>query len=183
MDHYLDIKVQPDLETSAQDLLNNLFAKLHRALGHYAAGRIGVSFPCSDKTLGSVLRLHGSTQDIANLMQQNWLQGLRDYVRCSAVLPVPKAVQYRTVRRVQAKSAHNKRQRSIAKGWLTEQQAFEQIPDTQQKSLRLPFIQLRSLSNGNTMRIYIQHGELREQAQLGSFSAYGLSSSTTIPWF
>ncbi|MDA5483387.1 type I-F CRISPR-associated endoribonuclease Cas6/Csy4 [Yersinia intermedia] len=93
------------------------------------------------------------------------------------------AVQYRTVRRVQAKSAHNKRQRSIAKGWLTEQQAFEQIPDTQQKSLRLSFIQLRSLSNGNTMRIYIQHGELQEQAQLGSFSAYGLSNSTTIPWF
>lgn len=183
MDRYLDIKVQPDLETSAQALLNNLFAKLHRALGHYAEGKIGISFPGSGKTLGRVLRLHGSACDIEQLMRQGWLQGMRDYVQCSAILQVPEAVKFRTVRRVQAKSAHNKRQRSIAKGWLTEQQAFESIPDTQQKLFTLPFIQLRSLSNGNMMRIYIQHGELQEQPQLGTFSAYGLSSSVTVPWF
>lgn len=183
MDHYLDIKVRPDLETSAQDLLNNLFAKLHRALGQYAAGNIGISFPGNAKTLGSVLRLHGTAQGIEQLMQHNWLQGMRDYVHCGVILPIPARVKYRRVRRVQAKSAHNKRRRSIAKGWLTEQQALEQIPDTQQRLLALPFIQLSSLSNGNMMRVYIQHGELLDKPQPGSFSAYGLSGSATVPWF
>lgn len=32
MDHYLDIRVLPDPEFSAQTLLEALFAKLHRAL-------------------------------------------------------------------------------------------------------------------------------------------------------
>lgn len=183
MDHYLDIKVLPDLESTAQELLNKLFSKLHRALGQHTQGKVGVSFPQQGKLLGEILRLHGTKEDLSHLMDQNWLQGLRDYTRCGALQPIPPQVTYRTVKRVQAKSAHNKRRRSILKGWLTEQQALEQIPDTQQKSLDMPFIQMGSLSNGNTMRIYIQHGDILPQPQAGIFSAYGLSSTATIPWF
>lgn len=185
MDHYLDIRLLPDLELSAPALMNNLFAKLHRALGHYGKGDIGVSFPQYDRSLklGEILRLHGSQAALHTLMEQSWMQGLRDYTRCGEISPVPDNVQYRTVKRLQKKSAHNKRQRSIAKGWLSEQDAFERIPDTQQTTLRLPFLQFRSLSNGNLMRIYIQHGPLRAAPQPGTFSVNGLSATATIPWF
>ena len=57
MDHYIDIRVQPDPEFTASQLLNALFAKLHRALGQVADGKIGISFPQVGKTLGECLRL------------------------------------------------------------------------------------------------------------------------------
>ena len=183
MDHYIDIKVLPDPEFKETVLLNALFSKLHRALGQIAEGRIGVSFPDCKKNLGNRVRLHGSQVDLLKLMDANWLQGLRDYCHQSEVKKVPVKVTYRVVRRVQAKSAHNKRKRSVAKGWLTETEAVQSIPDTQQKALRLPFLQIKSLSNGNPMRIYVEQGKELENPVSGSFTSYGLSSTATIPWF
>lgn len=183
MDHYLDIRVLPDPEFSQSDLLNALFSKLHRQLGQKAQGRVGVSFPRFEKRLGDLLRLHGNQRSLDMLLADNWLQGLKDYTQISTIQPVPEQVQYRTVGRVQAKSAHNKRQRSIAKGWLSAEEAWQRIPQGQQKRLTLPFVQLRSLSNGNMLRVYIEHGPLLEQPKEGVFSAYGLSRTATIPWF
>merc|ERR1711879_218909 len=101
-----------------------------------------------------------------------------------SIVPVPEGCQHRTVRRIQAKSAWNKRKRSIAKGRLTEEEAQAKIPDDQQKNLKhLPFLQIKSLSNGNTMRIYVNHGELQNEPVSGTFNSYGLSATATIPWF
>ncbi len=183
MDHYMDIQVLPDPEFGQVDLLNALFAKLHRALSSQTRGRVGVSFPHHGRLLGDCLRLHGSLQDLLDLSEINWLQGMRDYTRSMLPTPIPAAVSYRTVRRVQAKSAHNKRRRSIAKGWLSPEDALLRIPDSQQKQLKLPYAELNSLSNGNRMRVYIEHGPLQSEPQSGIFGAYGLSATTTIPWF
>lgn len=183
MDHYLDIKVLPDPELSENFLINSLFAKLHRILGQQADGKIGISLPRHDKTPGPVIRLHGTAQDIEKLMQTDWLGGMKAYCQQSDLLPVPGTARYRTVRRVQAKSAYNKRKRSVNKGWLTPEQAEACIPDTQQKTLRLPFMRIKSLSNGNPMRVYIEHGALSDTPVNGVFNAYGLSKEATIPWF
>ena len=183
MDRYIDITLMPDPEFETQQLLNALFSKLHRAMNEVAPGKIGVSFPKVDKRLGDQLRIHGDQESLSALMAKPWLQGMRDYCEVADVMPVPGKVAYRTVRRVQAKSAHNKRMRSIRKGWLTEQEAFERIPETQQKELKLPFIQMKSLSNGNPMRVYIDHGPLSEIPSEGEFNSYGLSAQATIPWF
>ena len=183
LSHYLDIRLLPDPEFTEQQLMNALFAKLHRAAGKSAPGKIGVSFPDVSKRLGGRLRLHSSKEILSGLMTDSWIQGMKDYCVISDITPVPAAVKYRTVRRVQAKSAHNKRRRSIAKGWLTEEEALEKIPDTQQKTLTLPYIQMKSLSNGNPMRVYIEHGDIQDVAQPGEFNAYGLSASATVPWF
>ncbi|ACQ92978.1 CRISPR-associated protein, Csy4 family [Tolumonas auensis DSM 9187] len=184
MDHYLDIRLLPEEpEVSESFLLNALFAKLHVRLGQQAQGRVGVSFPDHHKRLGDLLRLHGQRTDLQALMADDWLQGLKGYTQCSEVLPIPATVSYRAVKRVQAKSAHNKRQRSIAKGWLTESEAQIRIPDTQQKELHLPFVQLKSRSNGQMMRVYVEHGPVLAVPVSGYFNAYGLSSIATIPWF
>lgn len=184
MDHYVDIRVEPDLEISAPALLNNLFAKFHRTAAQMIKGQIGVSFPKYGQTLGEVLRLHGSQQALDLLMAQPWLKGLRDYTQVSEVQPIPQTIQgYRTVCRIQKKSPQNIRKRAVAKGWLTEQEALDKIPDAQQQMLTLPFLQLQSLSSKSMMRVYIQQGEITQQAVVGEFSSYGLSRSATIPWF
>ncbi len=184
MDYYLDIKLFPDPEFEEQVLLNALFSKFHRGMSQIVPGEVGISFPEVAKRLGSVLRLHGNASSLNQLMAENWLKGMRDYCQIGEVQPVPEVVQYRTVRRVQAKSAWNKRKRSIAKGWLTEEEAQTKIPDEQQKNLKhLPFLQIKSLSNGNTMRIYVHHGELQNEPVSGTFNSYGLSATATIPWF
>lgn len=184
MNYYLDIKVEPDLEISAQALLNNLFAKLHRAISQHCAGEIGISFPQYDKSLGQILRLHGSEQALSRLMDQPWLKGLRDYTQVNPIKVIPNNIQgYRNVYRVQKKSPYNLRKRAISKGRMNENEALEKFPDKTQEFLNLPFIQLQSLSTKQVMRLYIQQSELSPTPTLGQFSSYGLSRTTTIPWF
>lgn len=184
MDHFLDIRLLPEEpEVSESFLLNALFAKLHLRLGLLACTDIGVSFPHHAKRLGDRLRLHGTKPGLQSLMAEDWLQGLKGYCQCSQPTAVPANTEYRTVRRVQAKSAHNKRQRSIRKGWLSEDEAVARITESQQKELKLPFMQLKSRSTGQLMRLYIEHGPLLTEPQPGCFSAYGLSATATIPWF
>lgn len=183
MDHYLDIRVLPDPEFGQVELLNALYAKLHRVLPSLTQGRVGVSFPNHKKTLGECLRLHGTLADLLNLIEANWLQGMRDYIRLGELTPVPAGASHRTVRRVQAKSANNKRRRSVAKGWLSEEEALTRIPDNQQKVMTLPYAEMHSLSTGSRMRLYIEHGSLVSEPVSGTFNAYGLSATTTIPWF
>ncbi|MDW6005268.1 type I-F CRISPR-associated endoribonuclease Cas6/Csy4 [Vibrio mangrovi] len=184
MDYYLDIQVEPDPEMSAPVLINHLFAKFHRVMMQICPNQIGVSFPHYGKTLGSVLRLHGTQTELETLMAENWLKGLRDYTCVSPIQAVPDCIHgYCTFSRIQQKSPHNMRKRSIAKGWLTPEEALTKIPDSQQKCLALPYLQLQSLSNKQVMRIFVQRGELNQKPVSGSFSSYGLSRSTTVPWF
>lgn len=184
MDYYLDITLLPDPEFEEQVLLNALFSKFHRGMSQTVPGQVGVSFPDFGKRLGARLRLHGSAAALDKLMAVGWMKGMGDYSRVSAIQDVPAVCQYRTVRRVQAKSVWNKRRRSIAKGWLTEEEAETRIPDSQQKDLKhLPFLQIKSLSNGNNMRVYIEHGEIVTALVDGTFNSYGLSTTATIPWF
>ena len=183
MDYYLDITLLPDPEFEEQMLLNALFSKFHRGMSQTVPGEVGISFPDMDRRLGSRMRLHGTAAALDKLMSSGWMKGLGDYTRVTDIQPVPAACQYRIVKRVQAKSAWNKRKRSIAKGWLSEAEAESRIPDTQQKQLKQPFVQIKSLSNGNSMRVYIEHGPLQASPVMGSFNSYGLSSTAMVPWF
>lgn len=183
MKFYCDIKVLPDPEASEPVLISNLMAKLHRTLVELKDINIGISFPNVDKTLGDTLRLHGNEGDLKQLFEINWLKGLRDYCSQTSVLKVPEVCEYRCVKRKQAKSADNKRKRSIAKGWLSAEEATLKIGNEQQKMLRLPFVQLKSTSTGQVMKLFIEHGGLQDKAVEGQFNRYGLSSSATVPWF
>ncbi|RYC41029.1 type I-F CRISPR-associated endoribonuclease Cas6/Csy4 [Pectobacterium zantedeschiae] len=184
MDHYIDIRVQPDPEFTASQLLNALFAKLHRVLGQLADGKIGISFPEVGKTLGECLRLHGTEDALSALEKTSWLKGLRDYTQVSECNPVPNDAKFRTVRRVQFKSsAERLRRRSVNKGWLTEAEASARIPDAVEKRSALPFVQIKSLSNGQMFFVFVEHGPLQDAPVAGRFSSYGLSAETTVPWF
>lgn len=184
MDSYQDIRVLPNPELSIERLMSALFAKLHLALGQFAVGRVGVSFPRAAATPGDVLRLHGCARVLASFESLTWCQGLCKHIESSGILAVPAGVKYRVVSRYQVKSnAERLRRRSIKKCWLTDEQALERIPDSRSQRCDLPFIALKSLSTGQRFRLFIRQGELRDSPTQGIFGSYGLSATATVPWF
>lgn len=184
MDHYIDIRILPDPEFMPTTLMNALFSKFHRALVDQGAGSVGVSFPDANRSLGECLRLHGLQDSLQRFMEYDWLKGMRDHIDVGTTKAVPSGCTYRVVRRIQAKSnAERLRRRSVKKGWLSSEEAVEQIPLTKERRLKLPFVQLKSSSSGQQFRLFIDQGPELPEPQQGSFSSYGLSATGTVPWF
>jgi CRISPR-associated endonuclease Csy4 len=187
MDAYLEIRLLPDPEFVPTTLMNALFSKLHRGLVAHGGQSIGVSFPDVGKngrSLGERLRLHGSKADLEKLMASNWLVGMRDHATASEIAQVPARAKQRVVRRVQAKSSpERQRRRLIARKGTSAEQAMQTIPDSAAERLNLPYLVLTSQSTGQQFRLFVEHLAVREQAVDGEFSAYGLSSTATVPWF
>jgi CRISPR-associated endonuclease Csy4 len=186
MDAYLDIKLLPDPEFAPNLLLNALFAKLHRALVEHGAGDIGISFPKqTERKLGEQLRLHGRAEALEKLMGLNWLKGMNDHISVGAIAAVPAQAQHRIVRRVQAKSkstiARECRRLANRLG-ISEQQAAQQKPAVAER-LDLPYLMLKSQSTSQQFRLFVEHRPVQSEAASGDFSAYGLSSTATVPWF
>jgi|LauGreDrversion4_2_1035121.scaffolds.fasta_scaffold780083_1 CRISPR-associated endonuclease Csy4 len=202
MDHYVEIRLQPDAEFAPAMLMAALFTKLHKALAAGGHQDIGVSFPQIDAgdaeparasrtggahpryALGQVLRVHGTSQALHKMLVTDWLTGMRDHVACGAVLAVPTDSWHRVVSRVQAKSSPERlRRRHMRRHGLTAEQAQERVPDSAAETLNLPFLTLRSQSTGQTFRLFIRPGPVLDTAVPGEFGAYGLSPQATVPWF
>lgn len=184
MDNYVEIQILPDPEFSTNTLMNVLFEKLHLALVQGNHDDIGVSFPQARKTMGDVVRIHGSREALQRLMDQRWDNGMCDYIKVSEIRPAPEKSQHRMVRRVQAKSSLDRiYRRSIKKGWLTAQEAEQRVAEGREVLLNSPFIQMRSQSTGQKYRLFIEQGDIQDTSQKGSFSTYGLSNEATVPWF
>ena len=187
MDHYIDIKLLPDPEFPATMLMNALFAKLHRGLVDHGGGDIGVSFPeVGGKTLalGSQLRLHGNATSLGLLMQNGWTQGMHDHITLIEPRPVPADVKHRVVRRVQAKSNPERlRRRLMSRKRVGAEDALAAIPDSSAERLTLPYLEMSSRTTGQRFRLFIEHLAPQAVAVSGNFSAYGLSNTTTVPWF
>jgi len=185
--HYIDITLLPDPEFSPAQLLNALFAKLHRALVQLRTDGVGVSFPGLSPRgahLGTTLRLHGTASALQELQALPWLQGMRDHVQASSPATVPDGAQHRVVRRVQAHSSPERlRRRQMRRHGYDEAEARRRIPDDAAQRLDLPYVNLQSASTRQSFRLFIEHGPLQPTSSPGTFSAYGLSTETTVPWF
>ena len=187
MDAYIDIRLLPDPEFPVTTLMSALFSKFHRGLVSYGEGAIGVSFPDvkdESRTLGARLRLHGTAVTLRSFQETDWLTGMRDHVSVSAPTAVPTSVRHRIVRRVQAKSnPERERRRLMTRKGITTEQAMRAIPDSSAEKLNLPYLVLTSQSTGQRFRLFVEHLAVQDQAMGGTFGAYGLSSTATIPWF
>jgi CRISPR-associated endonuclease Csy4 len=185
--HYIDIALLPDPEFSHAHLLSALMAKLHRALVQLQADDIGISFPhysLQPRSLGDLLRLHGSPAALQRLMAQPWLQGMRDHVRVTAPAPAPLGTPHRAVRRRQFKTnVERLRRRRMKRKGETPEQATAAIPGSVERSPTLPYTQLRSTSTGQPFCLFIEQGPEQTNATPGSFNTYGLSTTATVPWF
>jgi CRISPR-associated endonuclease Csy4 len=187
MDHYLEIWLLPDPEFKATVLMNALFAKLHRALFDLDNRRVGVSFPAAEPErpgLGDRLRLHGEAEDLQNLMELQWLTGMRDHTALRGPVMIPDKVSYRIVRRVQVKSSPERLRRRLAKRkGLTDEEAKRAIPLGAAERLNLPYVTIKSRSTGQDFRLFVDQMPPMDHAIFGSFNHYGLSATATVPWF
>ncbi len=186
MDHYVDIHLLPDPEFSAPELMNALFAKVHRALALSRYNDIGISFPetaAARRDLGGSLRLHGAKAVLQHLMANEWLAGMRDHVGLSGVNPVPSWATQQYVRRIQAKSNPDRlrRRQMKRKGWTAEQ-AREAIPDDVAETLDLPYLTVRSQSTAQTFRLFVRHQPTQDE-RTGTFNSYGFSNDASLPKF
>ena len=185
--HYIDLTVVPDAETGVAPLLGTLYDRLHRTLVQQRIDGIGVSFPqysMIPRNVGDTLRLHGSESVLRDFMACDWLLGVRDHVRSSAVEAVPADASHRVVRRRQFKSnVERLRRRRMSRKGETAEQAARAIPDSAAEKPHLPFVHLRSLSTGQLFCLFIALGPLQADSRSGSFNTYGLGEESTIPWF
>lgn len=184
MNYYIDIRILPSPEFSDSLLMNELFLLLHKSLVMFGQGEVGVSFPNVNKALGDILRLHGHQSSLQRLMATPWIGGLMDYITISETIKIPDVVGYRVVKRIQAKSSSERLiRRSVRKGWLTEEEAILKIHSKSERKLSFPYLRMKSQSTRQMFRIFIEHGPILTNSVTGEFTAYGLSSNATIPWF
>ncbi|WP_437879683.1 type I-F CRISPR-associated endoribonuclease Cas6/Csy4 [Pseudomonas sp. LRF_L74] len=187
MDHYIDLKLLPDPEFPATQLMSALVAKLHRGLHDLRRTDVGISFPeveAVEHGLGTRLRLHGPAAALDSLLALSWLNGMRDHLHLSERAPIPAQVQWRCVSRVQVDSNPERaRRRLIKRHGISEDEARQRIPDSAGKRSDLPYVTLRSNGSGHSFRLFIRHGPLLASPSPGSFGAYGLSAQASIPWF
>ncbi len=189
MDYYLDIRLRPDPEFTPPMLLAALYAKLHRALVQVGSDQIGVSFPVhTNRHLGDLLRLHGPQVALQTLQGQTWLGAMTELVQVSPLQPIPPNTQHRAVRRVQAQVNPERVKRRLVKRLMqregiAEDQAQARIDVKSSLGLEAPYILMQSKSTGQRFKLFIVHGQVQSLASPGSFNAYGLSSTATIPWF
>lgn len=183
MDYYLQITVLPDPEFKATTLMSALFSKLHRALVSVGQGEIGISFPKADKSPGEVLRLHGSEAALYRLMDENWLKGLRDYTEVSKVDSIPNQVQHIQVKRKRPKLTASRLRRAVKRGAISEEQAEELLMEDNKEQIENPYFRLQSQSTNQNFPLFIEQSQPQEDSVSGSFNAYGISQTATVPWF
>lgn len=187
MHHYFDIRLRSDPAFPAHQMMTVLFSKLHRSLARAETTTIAVSFPgygISPITLGDTLRLLGPQADLAQLSDLTWLLGLRDQTVATVVAPVPATAGQRSLRRVQAKSNPERLlRRQVRRHGVPEGELRDKYRGMQAEHLRLPYVTLSSSSTGQPFKLFLRLGPNEARSQSGSFNAYGLSQTATVPWF
>lgn len=185
--HYIDLTLAPDPEVSPPHLLGALYERLHMALVQHRIESVGVSFPqysLAPRTLGHGLRLHGREAVLEGLMAENWLKGVRDHVRAGTIAHVPAVATHRTVQRRQFKTnVERLRRRRMRRKGESAEQAAQAIPASVERRPNLPYVWIRSRSSGQPFCLFIGMGPLQSEPVPGTYNSYGLSGTTTIPWF
>ena len=188
MDCFVDCRVVPDADFTAPILMNALFSKLHRRLCDTspAAGPVLVSFPEYAKTLGGVLRLHGTREALEQRIGAlDWIGGLSGYVRRSVIHPVPETAEYVSVRRVHGRKDASRFRRLVRRGRITQQQADQLIAE--RPSVDLPYLRLASNSNGQTYCAFVSQHRVKGpvHAPADSVNSLGFVRDTgaVLPFF
>jgi len=183
MTHYIDIKLMPKKEIRENVLLNQLYTSFHKRLYDLTSNNIGVSFPEYRLKLGRLFRIHGSKEALEKLQEKDWLGKYAEFCKVSKIEVIPEKVQYRTVSRVQQNMTEAKLRRLIKRGNIPEEDIKKYRIKMFQGGLDNPYVELRSMSNGQMHRRFIEFGELQDIEVKGEFDLFGLSKVSTIPWF
>lgn len=191
MEYYIDIHLLLDTEVHLGFIWQKVYQQIHLALVENKTSdgnsAVAISFPEYDnKTypLGNILRLcAASPSQLEQLDLSKWLRHLSDYSNCSSINEVPSSATHARFKRMQFSTNIERlaRRRSKRKNESLEQ-ALAHYDSFTDKHSRLPYINMNSLSQGGTFRLFIKK-ETLEHAEAGIFNCYGLSSTASVPWF
>ena len=181
--HFADLTLRGDEETPVREVLEIVFARLHLALTRTPASGVGLSFPAATlpgpftpaRSLGNVIRLHGSEEALRTLLVAPWTSNLADHLVTSPLAPIPAGASPIRLVRVQAKSNTDRLvRRAVKRRGLTEMKAREAYAGHAPERLALPYLSVRSASTKQSFRLFV-HQEPAAEPRPGTFSAYGLS--------
>jgi CRISPR-associated endonuclease Csy4 len=183
MTHYIDIRLTPKEELRENVLLNQLYTAFHKRLYDLKSKNIGVSFPEYRLKLGRLFRIHGSKESLEKLQSKEWLKKDTKYYKISIIQAIPDKLKYRTVSRIQQNMTEAKLRRLIKRGTIPQEDIKKYRIKMFQGGLDNPYVELISMSNRRLHRRFIAFGGLQEKEVKGEFDLFGLSKSSTIPWF
>lgn len=192
MKYYIDIKLLFNSEISLGFIWQKVYLPLHLALvktkDEDNKVKIGFSFPkYQDKSfpLGDVLRIFApSKEDLISFDATQSLIILDEYISISEIKDVPSNVsEFVQFSRKQFKSSSARlaRRQAMRKG-ISLEEALRNYEGMSEQSTKLPFVIMQSASSNQNMLIFIEKNISNTEIK-GLFSTYGLSKSSTVPWF
>jgi CRISPR-associated endonuclease Csy4 len=193
MKAYLEITLLPDVDISLNFLLQKVYQALHLKFVEMKNENdlqpVGVSFPKYDteaNTLGDKIRLFApdiSTLECFNAKQT--LKKLSDYVHVTSIRDVPSNVKtFGCFQRLQLKTSNLRLARRKAKRENVDIEiALSKFMRHTEKRTTVPFVVVKSASNGEMFRLFIVYNVQANDNYVGGFGTYGLSSKSTVPIF
>ncbi len=194
MKAYLDITLLPSNDIGHHFLWGKVFQQIHLALVENknidGSSSVAVAFPefnAEKHRLGRKLRLFApNPSDLEKVSLTRWLARLEDYVHITSVRLTPQRVeQYVCFKRLRTKSSRERlARRAVKRHGLTYQQALQERENFQPQWTDAPFIQLKSLGNDHSFRLFIGMEEKKGPENVQpTFSTYGLSKEAALPKF
>lgn len=193
MKYYIDITLVPNSEENLAFIWSKLYAQMHLALVEMKNNNdvaIGFSFPYYNThvfPLGDTLRIFAETKIVLeNLDLDKWLNRLDGYIHRGVIKEVPSDTkEFVSFGRKQFKTNKETLARRQAKRkGISYQEALQNYQnfDEDKNKTKLPYINVKSLSTGKEMKLFINKSDIKERED-GLFSTYGLSNTSTVPWF
>ncbi len=179
MSYYFEFTARPDDMTSSPVLLSALYEHLHLILVDLRTSEIGISFPGADRHIGEVLRLHGPSPILKQIVENQKLKPILGYFRTSGILETPTKSDWWLVQRQQPKLSSAKIRRLVKRSSITEIEANRLYNLTSQ--LSLPYLHIRSLSTQQKFRLFVSQIPTSKPDKSQEFNAYGLGG--TVPKF
>jgi len=185
--YYQDISL---IECNNQSMFNKLFKLVHYGLVNALSdskSNIGITFPEYDMehhTLGNVIRLIGSKPNLIIFSAFKSLTLLGDYITISDIVGVPDTTTFVRFKRIPEVN-NSKLRRLASKKAVRENISYTDAIIQYKKALKFiksPFITLPSDSTKQYFKLFIDKEFVDEYVDDG-FSAYGLSSVSSLPWF
>ncbi len=197
MKFFQEISLIEQIEISSYFIWAKLYAQLHLAFVKQKDAddsiAYGVSFPdylsYKDKGqggLGQRLRIFANTkEELEALKLSQSLERLVDYVRINPIESVPEHVAgYAMYQRSQVKSNPERLARRYAKRHhIHYEEALSLYEKMTSAMTNLPFIQMKSLSSGQTFKLFIEKSLVQNVTLGRTFTTYGLSSVSIVPEF
>ena len=179
--YYIDLTIIPS-DISANFILSKIYCELHLGLVSMKDENdrvpVGFAFPeyRKNKNLGEKLRLFSLEKEpLETLNPQSLLANMLDYVHITSIREVGHFDKYVMYKRKQYKSNKERLARRIVKRkGITFDKAMESLGSFEEKTSRLPYLKLKSISNGNQFKLFIEESII-DNIGSSTFNTYGLS--------